>query len=88
MEVTDIDPLWRKASYSGGANGSCVEVGTRGGVMVRDTVQEGTGRVLSISASAWTEFLGKLKLTPDPKPRHGQRPLIPAGLCQVHRGIT
>jgi hypothetical protein len=60
MESTDIDPKWRKASYSGGANGSCVEVGTAGGVLVRDTTDR-DGGTLSFTAQAWSVFVTRLK---------------------------
>jgi hypothetical protein len=60
VEGTDIDPQWRKASYSGGANGSCVEVGNCDGVMVRDTTDR-DGGTLAFSAAAWQTFTGGLK---------------------------
>jgi hypothetical protein len=60
VEGTDIDPQWRKASYSGGANGSCVEVGNGDGVLVRDTTDR-DGGTLSFSAEAWQEFVGALR---------------------------
>jgi hypothetical protein len=61
VEGTDIDPQWRKASYSGGANGSCVEVGNVAPVvMVRDTTDR-DGQTLSFSAEAWQEFIGALR---------------------------
>jgi hypothetical protein len=55
VEGTDIDPQWRKASYSGGANGSCVEVGN-----CRDTTDR-DGGTLAFSAAAWQTFTGGLK---------------------------
>ena len=60
MEGTDIDPQWRKASYSGGANGSCVEVGNGDGVLVRDTTDR-EGGTLSVTAEAWRAFARDLK---------------------------
>lgn len=60
MESANLDPLWRKASYSGGANGSCVEVGSRDGVLVRDTTDR-DGGTLAFSAEAWQTFVGGLK---------------------------
>lgn len=61
MEVTDIDRAWRKSSYSGGANGSCVETAsTSGVVLVRDTTDR-DGRTLSIPAGAWCVFTDTLK---------------------------
>jgi hypothetical protein len=60
VEGTDIDPQWRKASYSGGANGSCVEVGNGDGVLVRDTTDR-EGGTLSVTAEAWRAFARDLK---------------------------
>lgn len=60
MESANLDPLWRKASYSGGANGSCVEVGNGDGVMVRDTVDR-EGGALVFTAAAWQAFMTGIK---------------------------
>lgn len=60
MEGTDIAPQWRKASYSGGANGSCVEVGNGDGVLVRDTTDR-DGGTLTFPAEAWRAFAAKVK---------------------------
>lgn len=60
MEDTDIDPLWRKASYSGGANGSCVEVGQRVEILVRDTTDR-DGVVLRVPASAWHRLVDDVR---------------------------
>ena len=60
---------WRKSSYSGDGN-SCVELAVtrpsaRDGagpvVGVRDTKRNGCGPVLEFSASAWREFLSRIK---------------------------
>jgi hypothetical protein len=56
---------WRKSSYSSG-DGNCVELAARdraaGPVVgVRDTKRDGRGPVLEFSASAWREFLGRIK---------------------------
>lgn len=51
---------WRKSTYSGGANGDCVEVGSDLSVLVRDTKNNGTGPVLSFTTTAWNEFLTAL----------------------------
>ncbi len=60
---------WRKSSYSGDGN-SCVEVGVTWGssraaaapvIGVRDTKRNGRGPVLAFSASAWQEFLGRIR---------------------------
>ncbi|MEU9402839.1 DUF397 domain-containing protein [Streptomyces sp. NPDC048242] len=49
---------WFKSSHSGTEGGQCVEV-TRGTVAmhIRDS-KTSTGPVLTVSASAWTEFIG------------------------------
>ena len=61
---------WRKASYSAGNGGGCVEVGngTRR-VLVRDT-QDRTGAVLNFSPAAWRRFAEQVKrsLRRDPDP--------------------
>jgi hypothetical protein len=52
---------WRKASYSGGTGGNCVEVAdTPSAVMIRDTVDRG-GVTLAVSASAWSTFLASVR---------------------------
>jgi hypothetical protein len=53
---------FRKSSYSG-QNGSCVEVGSGDQVLVRDTTQakDPSRTVISFTADAWSEFLGKIK---------------------------
>jgi hypothetical protein len=52
--------IWRKASYSAANGGGCVEVGTAGRVLVRDT-QDRTGPVLRFSPAAWRRFAGQVK---------------------------
>lgn len=56
---------WRKASYSGQGGASCVEVATKGAVLVRDTKQrhlsDNKRTVVPFSAPAWTEFTARLK---------------------------
>jgi Domain of unknown function (DUF397) len=57
-----IDPRWRKATYSGNGGGNCVEVGQSARtVLVRDTRQDGHGPVLRISAGAWLRFTESLR---------------------------
>jgi hypothetical protein len=53
---------WRKASYSGGQGGNCVEVGddTRR-VLVRDTKANGRGPVLAFAPGAWRQFTATVK---------------------------
>ncbi|MGH3257062.1 MAG: DUF397 domain-containing protein [Streptosporangiaceae bacterium] len=61
---------WRKSSYSGDGN-SCVELGSarpggshssRAAIGVRDSQANDCSPVLEFSASAWQEFLNRLKL--------------------------
>jgi hypothetical protein len=52
---------WRKASYSSGNGGNCVEVGQgSGAVAVRDT-KDPDGAMLSVPAGAWAGFTASLK---------------------------
>ena len=56
---------WRKSSHSGDGN-SCVELASArhsaGPVVgVRDTKANGRGPVLEFSASAWREFLSRIR---------------------------
>jgi hypothetical protein len=53
---------WRKSSYSGANGGSCLETASGyGAILVRDTTQNGTGPVLSVSAAAWGAFLASVR---------------------------
>jgi Domain of unknown function (DUF397) len=54
--MDQLNPCWRKASYSGnGAN--CVEAGSvPGAVLVRDTQDRQRGPVLRFSPDAWRRF--------------------------------
>jgi hypothetical protein len=53
---------WRKSSYSANGGEQCVEAGhAPGEVLIRDTSDNGTGPVLSISGAAWTRFVAGLK---------------------------
>ena len=57
-----IEPRWRKSSYSGNGGGDCVEVArnfTRI-VVVRDS-KDPHGPVLIISKDDWTSFIGRLR---------------------------
>ena len=57
--MDQVDPRWRKASYSGnGAN--CIEAGhAPGAVLVRDTVDR-DGVTLSVPVDAWQQFTASL----------------------------
>jgi len=60
--MTSNDNRWRKASYSGGEGGNCVEIGEdANSVLVRDTKQAGTGPVLKFSADAWRKLVARVK---------------------------
>jgi hypothetical protein len=54
---------WRKSSYSGNGGGNCVEVGQDGygSILVRDTKQHGSGPIAQYPASAWREFISRVK---------------------------
>jgi hypothetical protein len=55
---------WRKASYSSGNGGDCVEVGLAGNaVSVRDTKNR-AGVTLDVPAKAWRAFAARLKANP------------------------
>jgi hypothetical protein len=57
----NLDPCWRKASYSGNGGGSCVEVGSAAPVvLVRDTTNR-NGVTLAVPADAWQAFTDGLK---------------------------
>ncbi len=61
MEESSVN--WRKASYSSGNGGACIEVAARsaaGRVLVRDT-QDRQGPTLAVSADAWARFTASLK---------------------------
>jgi Domain of unknown function (DUF397) len=55
--------IWRKSSYSGNNGGQCVEIATRGVVLVRDS-KDPHGAVLKVAPEMWQEFIKHLKDTP------------------------
>lgn len=56
-----LESPWRKASYSGGNGGACIEVGKHDGtVLVRDS-KLACGPELPFTSAAWTDFLATLK---------------------------
>ena len=56
-----LEPCWRKASYSGNGGGNCVEVGNAARVvLVRDTTNR-EGVTLGIPADAWQAFADGLR---------------------------
>lgn len=59
--MEQLDPHWRKASYSGnGAN--CVEAGSvPGAVLIPDTKDRGHGPVLRFSPHAFSAFTSRIR---------------------------
>ena len=59
-----IEPRWRKSSYSGNGGGDCVEVARNlpGVVAVRDS-KNPEGPVLIISRNEWARFISRLRAT-------------------------
>lgn len=56
-----VEPAWRKATYSGNGGSDCVEVAeSSGAVLLRDTKDRG-GVVLSVGAGAWQRFTAGLR---------------------------
>jgi hypothetical protein len=51
---------WRKSSFSSAQGGSCVEVASAEGVMVRDTTNR-QGVSLTFGVDAWAEFTASLR---------------------------
>ncbi|MGW6136704.1 DUF397 domain-containing protein [Streptomyces sp. NPDC055144] len=52
------ESAWVKSSYSSGEGGECVEVASRLGLThVRDS-KDKAGPIVSLTATAWTEFVG------------------------------
>lgn len=64
--IADASTLrgWRKSSFSGNSNGSCVEVveGYVAGVPVRDSVDP-HGPAIVVSRGAWSDFIAAVKTT-------------------------
>jgi hypothetical protein len=53
---------FRKSSYSGGAQGNCVEVANVDGLFaVRDSKDHNGPALTGLSAADWTAFLASLK---------------------------
>lgn len=59
-----IRTAWRKSSYSGSSEGSCVEVldGYPAGVPVRDS-KDPHGPAVVFPAAAWAAFIAAVKAT-------------------------
>ena len=57
MEPAEVNPGWRKSSYSGNGGAECVEAGhVRGAILIRDTARHGAGPVLRVSPAAWARL--------------------------------
>lgn len=60
--MEQLDPRWRKSTYSGNGGASCVEAGhVPGAVLVRDTTQHGRGPELRLSPGAWERLTASIK---------------------------
>lgn len=60
--MEQLDPRWRKSTYSANGGVSCVEAGhVPGAVLVRDTKNHGDGPVLQISPGNWNRFTASIK---------------------------
>lgn len=60
--MEQIDPGWRKASYSGNGGADCVETrSVPGAVLIRDTKNRGRGPVLRVSPETWRLFTAGIK---------------------------
>ena len=51
---------WRKSTYSSTDGGQCVEVGTAGVILVRDTADRDSG-TLAFTAETWQRFVTGFK---------------------------
>jgi len=57
-----LNPAWRKSSYSGNGGADCVEAGAAPrAVLVRDTKDRESGTVLRITARDWTRFTASVR---------------------------
>jgi hypothetical protein len=58
----ELDPRWRKATYSSGNGGACVEAGhVPGLVLIRDTKDRGNGPVLRVTPTDWKRFTASVR---------------------------
>jgi Domain of unknown function (DUF397) len=51
---------WRKSTYSGANGGDCIEVGSDGYIMVRDSADR-DGVALALTSEAWLCFMASLR---------------------------
>jgi hypothetical protein len=58
-----IEPRWRKSSYSGNGGSDCVEAATRSPatVAVRDS-KNPDGPILTVVPAGWRDFIADIKL--------------------------
>ena len=63
-EPAEVNPGWRKSSYSNGGGSNCVEAGhIPGAVLVRDTKDNGAGPVLRVTPADWSRFTTRVRAT-------------------------
>jgi hypothetical protein len=58
--MEELDSSWRKSSYSDNGGNCVIVANTARTVMVKDT-KDFSGGTLNVPATAWSEFLGKIK---------------------------
>jgi hypothetical protein len=62
MEIGNMNPQWRKSTYSTGNGGQCIETGhVTGAILVRDTAQHGAGPVIRVTPRDWRRLTASLK---------------------------
>jgi Domain of unknown function (DUF397) len=60
--MEQLDPRWRKASYSANGGADCVETGSvPGAVLIRDTKDRERGPVLRVTPEAWHRFTAGIR---------------------------
>lgn len=60
--MEQLDPRWRKASYSANGGADCVETGSvPGAVLIRDTKDRELGPVLRVTPATWRAFTAGIK---------------------------
>jgi hypothetical protein len=60
--MEQLDPRWRKSTYSANGGVSCVEAGhLPGAILIRDTTQNGRGPVLRVTPADWNQFTASIK---------------------------
>jgi hypothetical protein len=60
--MESMNSVWRKSSYSRGAN-ACIEAGSvPGAVLIRDTKDHGSGPVLRVSPAEWKRFTASVRM--------------------------